>query len=153
MRETIEQANITHWLHRQLTDIAGPRIHSRPVAGLPLIHVSYPAFEGVKRVTKRTFDIVELTKLGAAGSFTGTFAFLVFGGLFLGFAVKVPMWPLHTWLPDAHTQARGMVETVEHPTIGALKLPELIDVLKHAACVVTHGGDVVHPRIKAQATA
>ncbi|QYF72657.1 sugar transferase [Cryobacterium sp. PAMC25264] len=41
-----------------LTDIAGPRIHSRPVAGLPLIHVSYPQFEGVKRVTKRTFDIV-----------------------------------------------------------------------------------------------
>lgn len=41
-----------------LTDIAGPRIHSRPVAGLPLIHVSYPAFEGAKRVTKRTFDIV-----------------------------------------------------------------------------------------------
>ncbi|MCU1406897.1 MAG: polyprenyl glycosylphosphotransferase [Glaciihabitans sp.] len=41
-----------------LTDVAGPRIHSRPVAGLPLIHVSYPAFEGVKRFTKRTFDIV-----------------------------------------------------------------------------------------------
>ncbi|TFD91848.1 sugar transferase [Cryobacterium lactosi] len=41
-----------------LTDIAGPRIHSRPVAGLPLIHVSYPQFEGAKRVTKRTFDIL-----------------------------------------------------------------------------------------------
>jgi len=41
-----------------LTDVAGPRIHSRPVAGLPLIHVSYPQFEGAKRVTKRTFDIV-----------------------------------------------------------------------------------------------
>ena len=41
-----------------LTDIAGPRIHSRPVAGMPLIHVSYPQFEGAKRVTKRTFDIV-----------------------------------------------------------------------------------------------
>jgi exopolysaccharide biosynthesis polyprenyl glycosylphosphotransferase len=41
-----------------LTDVAGPRIHARPVAGLPLIHVSYPAFEGVKRVSKRSFDIV-----------------------------------------------------------------------------------------------
>jgi exopolysaccharide biosynthesis polyprenyl glycosylphosphotransferase len=41
-----------------LTDVAGPRIHARPVAGLPLIHVSYPAFEGTKRVSKRLFDIV-----------------------------------------------------------------------------------------------
>jgi exopolysaccharide biosynthesis polyprenyl glycosylphosphotransferase len=41
-----------------LTDVAGPRIHARPVAGLPLIHVSYPAFEGVKRLTKRLFDVV-----------------------------------------------------------------------------------------------
>ncbi|MFP5322774.1 MAG: NuoM family protein, partial [Acidimicrobiia bacterium] len=30
---------------------------------------------------------------------------LVFGGMFLGFGVKVPMFPFHTWLPDAHTQA------------------------------------------------
>jgi NADH-quinone oxidoreductase subunit M len=29
----------------------------------------------------------------------------IFAGLFLGFAVKVPMFPFHTWLPDAHTQA------------------------------------------------
>jgi exopolysaccharide biosynthesis polyprenyl glycosylphosphotransferase len=41
-----------------LTDIAGPRIHARPVAGLPLIHVDYPAFVGSKRFAKRLFDIV-----------------------------------------------------------------------------------------------
>jgi len=41
-----------------LTDIAGPRIHARPVAGLPLIHVSYPSFEGVRRWSKRTFDVL-----------------------------------------------------------------------------------------------
>ena len=29
----------------------------------------------------------------------------IFGGLFIGFAIKVPMFPFHTWLPDAHTQA------------------------------------------------
>ena len=29
----------------------------------------------------------------------------IFGGMFLGFAIKVPMFPFHTWLPDAHTQA------------------------------------------------
>jgi exopolysaccharide biosynthesis polyprenyl glycosylphosphotransferase len=41
-----------------LTDIAGPRIHSTPVAGLPLIHVDYPEFTGVKLALKRTSDLV-----------------------------------------------------------------------------------------------
>lgn len=40
-----------------LTDIAGPRIHTRPVAGLPLIHVETPRYEGSKRAVKRLFDI------------------------------------------------------------------------------------------------
>ena len=35
----------------------------------------------------------------------GSAAPLVFWGLVLGFAVKIPMIPLHTWLPDAHTEA------------------------------------------------
>ena len=38
---------------------------------------------------------------------------LVFWGLFVGFAIKVPMWPFHTWLPDAH---------VEAPTAGSVIL-------------------------------
>ena len=58
-----------------------------------------------------TFDIVELQ--ARSGLFTGTFAFWVFAALFLGFAVKVPMFPLHTWLPDAHTAA---------PTVGSVLL-------------------------------
>ena len=29
----------------------------------------------------------------------------IFGGMFMGFGIKVPMFPFHTWLPDAHTQA------------------------------------------------
>jgi NADH-quinone oxidoreductase subunit M len=33
------------------------------------------------------------------------FGSLLFWGTFLGFAIKVPIWPFHTWLPDAHTQA------------------------------------------------
>lgn len=40
-----------------LTDVAGPRIHTQPVAGLPLIHVSTPKLTGGKKVAKRTFDI------------------------------------------------------------------------------------------------
>lgn len=41
-----------------LTDIAGPRIHTRPVAGLPLVHVSFPKLEGSNRFFKRMFDLV-----------------------------------------------------------------------------------------------
>ncbi|WP_307806979.1 sugar transferase [Naasia sp. SYSU D00057] len=41
-----------------LTDIAGPRIHTRPVSGLPLIHVETPRFEGSKVAQKRAFDLV-----------------------------------------------------------------------------------------------
>src|SRR5262245_13071646 len=40
-----------------------------------------------------------------SGGLSRTTALLIFGGMFLGFAIKVPMFPLHTWLPDAHTQA------------------------------------------------
>ena len=41
-----------------LTDIGGPRIHTRPVAGLPLIHVETPRYAGSKLFTKRLFDIL-----------------------------------------------------------------------------------------------
>ena len=66
---------------------------------------------------ERTFDILKLTTLGTDGAFVGTFAFWVFAALFAGFAVKVPMWPLHTWLPDAHTAA---------PTIGSVILAAVL---------------------------
>ncbi|WP_460578614.1 sugar transferase [Humibacter ginsengisoli] len=41
-----------------LTDVAGPRIHFRPVEGLPLIHVEIPQFDGAKHVLKRALDVV-----------------------------------------------------------------------------------------------
>ena len=41
-----------------LTDIAGPRIHTQPVAGLPLIHVTTPRLDGPKGLAKRGFDLV-----------------------------------------------------------------------------------------------
>lgn len=57
-----------------------------------------------------TFDMLALQ-----GQHFGTNGFqnLVFLGLFLGFAIKVPMWPFHTWLPDAHGDA---------PTVGSVLL-------------------------------
>jgi len=44
-------------LSSRLTDVAGPRIHFRPVDGLPLIHVETPTFEGGKHILKRSVDI------------------------------------------------------------------------------------------------
>lgn len=41
-----------------LTNVAGPRIHSRPVEGLPLMHVELPQYTGARHVLKRTLDIV-----------------------------------------------------------------------------------------------
>ena len=62
-----------------------------------------------------TFDMIQLTERGVHGS--EMFQNLVFLGLFLGFAVKVPMWPFHTWLPDAHTEA---------PTVGSVLLAAIM---------------------------
>ena len=65
----------------------------------------------------RTFNMLELSEIGRMGVFTGTFAFWVFAALFVGFAVKVPMFPFHTWLPDAHTAA---------PTVGSVLLAAIL---------------------------
>jgi NADH-quinone oxidoreductase subunit M len=40
-----------------------------------------------------------------AATIGGTAQIWIFVALFLAFAVKIPMWPVHTWLPDAHVQA------------------------------------------------
>jgi NADH-quinone oxidoreductase subunit M len=51
-----------------------------------------------------SFSIPELIQT-AQDSIHPDTALWIFGGLFIGFAIKVPMFPFHTWLPDAHTQA------------------------------------------------
>ena len=65
-----------------------------------------------------TFDIVQLAQQGGAGlAASRAVQNLIFAGLFLGFAIKVPMWPFHTWLPDAHTEA---------PTVGSVLLAGIL---------------------------
>ena len=49
-----------------------------------------------------TFDLVQLAE---AQSVTGNTARWLFAGFAIAFAVKVPLFPVHTWLPDAHTEA------------------------------------------------
>ncbi|MFN3323100.1 MAG: NuoM family protein [Bryobacteraceae bacterium] len=70
---------------------------------LALYHQHYLAF----RVY--TFDIPTLLNTPVDPSVQ----WWIFWAFFLGFAVKVPMWPFHTWLPDAH---------VEAPTAGSVIL-------------------------------
>ena len=48
-----------------------------------------------------SFDILDLARL-PLGALRRYLLFLAF---FVAFAVKVPMWPVHTWLPDAHVEA------------------------------------------------
>jgi len=57
-----------------------------------------------------TFSLPELMAAGALPANTALWLFLAFA---LAFAIKVPMWPLHSWLPDAH---------VEAPTAGSVIL-------------------------------
>src|SRR5918993_1301411 len=56
------------------------------------------------QVEPNTFSIPELVQR-ATDAVDHDTQLLIFGALFIGFAIKVPMFPFHTWLPDAHTQA------------------------------------------------
>ncbi len=60
-----------------------------------------------------TFDMMLLAGAGLPASFQ----WWVFAAFFLGFAVKVPVFPFHTWLPDAH---------VEAPTAGSVLLAGIL---------------------------
>ncbi|HFD39087.1 MAG TPA: NADH-quinone oxidoreductase subunit M [Anaerolineae bacterium] len=58
--------------------------------------------------THGTFSIPELAEIGQAGKiFNGVswMAIAAFWAFFIAFAIKVPLFPFHTWLPDAHTAA------------------------------------------------
>ena len=57
-----------------------------------------------------TFDVLGITVLGGMQT-------LLFLAFFASFAVKMPMWPVHTWLPDAHVQA---------PTAGSVVLAAIL---------------------------
>jgi NADH-quinone oxidoreductase subunit M len=69
------------------------------------------------RSEPNTFDIVALQQFAATSGFPKGTQMIIFAGLFLGFAIKVPMWPFHTWLPDAHTEA---------PTVGSVLLAGIL---------------------------
>jgi len=57
----LQSRSISMILAPALTDIAGPRIHTQPIAGLPLIHVSTPKLVGIQAGMKRAFDVIGAT--------------------------------------------------------------------------------------------
>jgi len=64
-----------------------------------------------------TFDIIALQNAELPGFAAFGWQWWVFAAFFLGFAIKVPIWPFHTWLPDAH---------VEAPTAGSVLLAGIL---------------------------
>jgi NADH-quinone oxidoreductase subunit M len=62
------------------------------------------------------FDFEVLRQFAGSG-FSDTLQLLAFAAFFLAFAIKVPMFPFHTWLPDAH---------VEAPTAGSVILAGIL---------------------------
>lgn len=62
------------------------------------------------RSTPHTFDILQLIQNNR--QFIGKFQFIVFLLLFVGFAIKVPIFPFHTWLPLAHVEAPTAVSVI-----------------------------------------
>jgi NADH-quinone oxidoreductase subunit M len=68
---------------------------------------------GMSQLGERTFDLGRLAGMALPAA-TQAWLFAAFA---LAFAVKVPVWPLHTWLPDAHTEA---------PTAGSVILAAIL---------------------------
>jgi len=71
-----------------------------------------------KQVVYHTFSLLDMmdpAKRVAGSIFSGfgtTWRYAGYLGLFLGFAIKIPMFPFHTWLPDAHVEAPTAISVI-----------------------------------------
>lgn len=82
--------------------------------GLLAIYFNYHNYAIAHHITPEyTFNLLKLYSVPVSPGVQGW----VFWTLFVGFAIKVPMFPLHTWLPDAHTDA---------PTVGSVILAGIL---------------------------
>ncbi len=129
--------------------VAGGRVRAANVFILFTLLGSVVMLLGILLVglTAGTFDLVELADRGGAG-IGRTTQVLAFAALAVGLAVKTPMWPLHTWLPDAHTAA---------PTVGSVLLAGVLlkmgtyGFVRIAVPVVPEGAEVLAPFLGALA--
>ena len=98
-----------------MVQAAGKTMSGANAAMQSLLESAYSSI----RAGHGTFSIPALQAVGGAHFVSGlpliaaSLQVLLFAGLFVGFAIKVPMFPFHTWLPDAH---------VEAPTAGSVIL-------------------------------
>lgn len=100
-------------------------------------------------VSAGTSDLVALSEGAGASIGRGT-QLAAFSVLALAFAVKSPLWPLHTWLPDAHTEA---------PTVGSVLLAGVLlkmgtyGLIRVAVPVLPEGARVLAPGLAVLAAA
>jgi NADH-quinone oxidoreductase subunit M len=96
--------------------------------------------EGITSLLDFNFDSTPLSILGF--TITGGLQTMLFLAFFASFAVKMPMWPVHTWLPDAHVQA---------PTAGSVVLAAILlkmggyGFLRFSIPMFPVGSDVMGP--------
>jgi NADH-quinone oxidoreductase subunit M len=90
------------------------------LAIIALYYTSQPALLADGTMSNlHTFNIIEMARQAQTGVFAGAapilgfgFTKIVFIGLFIGFAIKIPMFPFHTWLPDAHVEAPTPISVI-----------------------------------------
>ncbi len=82
-------------------------------SALMLVAIVVLYLHGGAQLGERTFDLLRLQEVRVVMPLQGW----LFGAFALAFAIKVPVWPLHTWLPDAHTEA---------PTAGSVILAAIL---------------------------
>ncbi len=95
-----------------LLAVIGLYYGSRSIPGVPLALA-----DGTP--VQHTFNMLALAQLGQRGLFqtlTSLFGYrfdrVVWLALFIGFAIKIPMFPFHTWLPDAHVEAPTPISVI-----------------------------------------
>jgi NADH-quinone oxidoreductase subunit M len=77
-------------------------IYTMAGSAFMLVGIVATAFLARRDIGYLTFNLVEIAEKSNFATSTGRWLFVAF---MIAFAVKVPLFPLHTWLPDAHTQA------------------------------------------------
>ena len=117
----LETGNQHLVLAPSITDVAGPRIHTRPVAGLPLMHVETPRFSLGQRFVKRTMDIVcSLVILTLISPLLLVIALLVLCGSGRPILYKqnrigrhgteFRMWKFRSMVPDAEAKLQSLLD-------------------------------------------
>jgi NADH-quinone oxidoreductase subunit M len=99
-----------------LYTLAGSVLMLLAIIGL---YYNGPQVPGAGGQLHHTFNLISMAEWGRQGGYASaplvlglTFARTAWIALFIGFAVKIPMFPFHTWLPDAHVEAPTPISVI-----------------------------------------